>query len=213
MVWSARRVTPIPGSVNTARPAGLARDGIGGGNLEAVGEWDNGAMKHVAPIWKPLQVGVWAILLSGCVTNPAATTGGPDKEKADEAAVRRTLADLEQRINRSDHSFVDVFAKDAVIIVPAAPDVVGFDAIQTMYTNLMKQDTMTVHFSTDEVVIASDLAYERGTYTLKIADKASGKVLQDVKNKHLHILKRQPDGTWKTWRMMVSNAEPTPGQK
>ena len=102
-----------------------------------MGECDNGAMKHVALIWKPLQVGVWAILLSGCVTNPAATTGGPDKEKADEAAVRRTLADLEQRINRSDPSFVDVFAKDAVIIAPAAPDVVGFDAIQTMYNNLM----------------------------------------------------------------------------
>src|SRR5450631_1310723 len=37
-------------------------------------------------------------------------------------------------------------------------------------------------------IVANDLAYERGTYTLKIADKASGKVLQDVKNKHLHIL-------------------------
>jgi uncharacterized protein (TIGR02246 family) len=170
-------------------------------------------MKDFAPIWRLVRVGAWAIILSGCVTNPAATRGGPDKEKADEAAVRRTLADLEQRINRSDPSFVDVFTKDAVIIAPAAPDVVGFDAIQTMYTDLMKQDSMTVHFSMDEVVIANDLAYERGTYTLKIADKASGKVLQDVKNKHLHILKRQPDGTWKTWRMMVSSAEPTPGQK
>jgi uncharacterized protein (TIGR02246 family) len=138
---------------------------------------------------------------------------GAAKRDAEAAAIRRTFADLEQRINRSDPSFVDVFAKDAVIIAPGAPDVIGFDAIRTMYTDLMKQDSMTVHFSTDEVEVADDLAYERGTYTIKIADKASGKVLQDVKNKHLHILKRQPDGTWKTWRMMVSSAEPTPGQK
>ena len=82
-----------------------------------------------------------------------------------------------------------------------------------MYIDLLKQDSMTVHFSTEEVEVAKDLAYERGTYTLKITDKASGKVLQDVKNKHLHILKRQPNGAWKTWRMMVSNAEATPGQK
>jgi ketosteroid isomerase-like protein len=175
-------------------------------------QWDNGAMKHVTPVSKRLWIGVWAIILSGCVTNPA-TTAGPERRTADEAAVRRTLADLERRINQSDPSFVDVFAKDAVIIPSAAPDVVGFDAIRTMYTNLMKQDSMTVHFSTGEVVVANDLAYERGTYTLKIIDKVSGKVLQDVKNKHHHILKRQPDGTWKTWRLMVSSAEPTPGQR
>jgi uncharacterized protein (TIGR02246 family) len=170
-------------------------------------------MKNVALGWKPLKVGALAIILSGCATNPAAATGGASKGGAKEAAIRRIFADLEQRINRSDPRFVDVFAKDAVIIAPGAPDVIGFDAIRTMYTDLMKQDSMTVHFSTDELVVADDLAYERGTYTLKIADKATGKVLQDVKNKHLHILKRQPDGTWKTWRMMVSNAEPTPGQK
>jgi uncharacterized protein (TIGR02246 family) len=166
-------------------------------------------MKHVNRGWKALQVAALAVVLSGC----AFTTGAPEEPKAEEAAIRRTLADLEQRINRGDPGFVDIFTKDAVIIAPAAPDVVGFDAIRAMYTGMMKQVSMTVHFSTDELAVAGDLAYERGTYTLRIVDKASGKVVQDVKNKHLHILKRQPDGTWKTWRMMVSNAEPTPGRK
>ena len=58
-----------------------------------------------------------------------------------------------------------------------------------------------------------DLAYEHGTYTLKMTDKASGKTLQDVKNKHIHIMKRQADGSWKTWRMMVSSAESAPAGK
>jgi uncharacterized protein (TIGR02246 family) len=158
-------------------------------------------MNRVTRNWKPLQVAALAVALSGCASN------------REEAAIRRTLANLEQRINQGDPGFVDVFAQDAVIIAPGAADVVGFDAIRTMYTDMLKQDSMTVHFSTDEVAVAGDLAYERGTYTLRIADKASGRVVQDVKNKHLHILKRQPDGTWKTWRMMVSSAEPTPGQK
>jgi len=56
-------------------------------------------------------------------------------------------------------------------------------------------------------VVSGNLAYEHGTYTLRIADKKTGKVLQDVKNKHIHILKRPPDGSWKTWRMMVGSAE------
>ena len=99
---------------------------------------------------------------------------------ADETAVRQTLAKVEQLINRGDMTFVDVFAKDAVIVAPSAPDVVGFDAIRAMYTDLMQKAKLTVHFSTAEVVTAGDLAYERGTYTLRITDKSSGKILQDV---------------------------------
>jgi ketosteroid isomerase-like protein len=41
--------------------------------------------------------------------------------------------------------------------------------------------------------------------SLWLVDKGNGKVLQDAKNRHLHILKREPDGTWKTWRMMVNS--------
>jgi uncharacterized protein (TIGR02246 family) len=132
---------------------------------------------------------------------------------ADEAAIRQTLAKTVQRINQGDIGFVDVFAKDAKIIAPSAPDIVGFDAIRSMYSGLMQTTAMNVHFSTEEVAVAGDLAYEHGTYTLKLSDKASGKVLQEVKNKHVHIFKRQPDGSWKTWRMMTSSAEPPPDHK
>lgn len=148
------------------------------------------------------------VVLGGCSAKPHAAAAAPAQQKADEAAVRRVLADTEQRINKGDLGFVDVFAKDAVIIAPSMPDIVGFDAIRAMYSDLLKHDSMTVHFSTEEVAVSGDMAYEHGTYTLKISDKAGGKVLQNVKNKHVHILKRQPDGSWKTWRMMVSSAEP-----
>jgi len=143
-----------------------------------------------------------AIVLCGCAS-----------KSADDAAVRRTIAGIEQQINQGDIGFVNVFANDAVIIAPSSPDIVGLDAIRKMYTDLMKQDSMTVHFSTEEVSVTGDMAYEHGTYTLRIADKATGRVLQDAKNKHVHIFKRQPDGTWKTWRMMVNSAELAPTQK
>lgn len=143
-----------------------------------------------------------AILLSGCATKPDST--------ADEAAIRRTLTTVAEHINQGDTGFVDVFDKDAILIAPGAPDVVGYDAIRSMYAGLMEKTAMNVQFSTKEIVVAGDLAYEHGTYTLKLTDKASGKTLQDVKNKHVHIMKRQPDGSWKTWRMMVNSTEPTP---
>jgi ketosteroid isomerase-like protein len=174
---------------------------------------DNELMTRRIRNWSLALATVLIAILGGCAAQPAATSGGQDRKEADEAAVRRTISDIEQRINRGDLSFVDVFAKDAVIIAPESPDIVGFDAIHALYAGIMKQSSMTVHFSTEEVAVAGDLAYERGTYKLKIADKASGKVLQDVKNKHIHIMKRQPDGAWKTWRMMVNSAEPAPAKK
>lgn len=148
-----------------------------------------------------------AAMLWGCATSPAANP------RADEAAIRQLLASVESQINAGNIGFVNVFAKDAAIIAPGAPDIEGYDAIRAMYEGLMKQDSMTVHFSTEEVAVAGDLAYEHGTYTLRIADKKTGRVLQDVKNNHIHILKRQPDGSWKTWRMMVNSAEAPPAEK
>jgi hypothetical protein len=78
-------------------------------------------------------VGMTAAMLCGCTAKPGAASGGPGQERADEAAVRRLLADAEQRINQGDLSFVDAFAKDAVIIAPSIPDIVDFDAIRSMY--------------------------------------------------------------------------------
>jgi uncharacterized protein (TIGR02246 family) len=161
----------------------------------------------------PAALAVVIAMLGACGTAPSTVSSGPEKTKADEAAVRQTLADTARRINDGDLGFVEVFAKDAVIIAPSAPDIVGYEAIHKLYSDLMKQSSMTVHFSTDEVAIAGDLAYERGTYTLHISDKATRRTLQDARNKHLHILKRQPDGSWKTWRMMVNSDEPAPAQK
>jgi uncharacterized protein (TIGR02246 family) len=149
-----------------------------------------------------------AIVLLAALSACSTRTSG-----ADEAAIRQFLANLETRINAGDIGFVDAFAKDAVIMAPGTPDISGYDAIRAMYGGVLQQDSMTVHFTTQEIAVAGDLAYEHGTYTLRLVDRKTGKVVQDVRNKHVHILKRQPDGSWKTWRMMVNsaNAQPADG--
>ncbi len=150
------------------------------------------------------------LAIGACARTPAATTGNAHSTDADVSAIRQTLHTVEERINRGDIGFASVFTDDAVIIGQGAPDIVGITAIRQVYADLLKQANVTLAFTTAEIVVAGDLAYERGTYALKIADKASGRVLSDVVNRHVHVLKRQPDGTWKTWRMMVNSAEPPP---
>lgn len=170
-----------------------------------------GHWKNMSPADRgPLIVFVAFSALAGCTTSTSQQT---TPKAIEDAAVRRTLADVEKRINASDLSFIDVFTNDAVIVAPGAADVVGGDSIRALYTDLLKQASITVHFSTDEVVVADNLAVERGTYTMVIADRTSGKIIQDVKNKHMHIMRKQRDGSWKTWRMMVNNAEPSVASK
>ena len=147
-----------------------------------------------------------AVVLAGC-TSPSTAAKETNTTAADEAAVRQTIADIGRRVNADDLSFVDVFADDAIIIGSGGPDVVGAKAIRALYTDLMKQASLRVNFTTAEVTVADSVAVERGNYSLVITDKATGKVLQSVKNNHMHIMKKQPDGTWKTWRMMTSRAE------
>jgi len=156
--------------------------------------------------------GIVAVALTACAPSQSTPAGTPNSAKADEAAIRQLLANTEQRINQDDLGFVDAFANDAVIMAPSAPNIVGFDAIRTMYASVLKNASMQIRFSTEELVVTGDLAYERGTYTLRMSERASGRVLVNATNRHIHFLKRQSDGSWKTWRMMTNSAAPTSTQ-
>lgn len=170
-----------------------------------------GIIKSAESRWQLSVVLAFVILLESCgtATPPRLTVS----KAAEEGAIRQMLAGVEKRINAGDLGFVEAFAKDAIIVAPGSPDVSGVEAITAMYSGLLKQASVKVHFSTEEITIADDLAVERGTYSMVVADRASGRTLQDVKNKHIHILRKQPDGSWKTWRMMVNSAEPSGDEK
>jgi ketosteroid isomerase-like protein len=85
--------------------------------------------RTIGPLWLTSLLAV--ATLEGCSAKLTTETSA-----ADEATVRQTLARMEQRINQGDLGFVDVFAKDAVIIAPSVPDIAGSEAIRAMYAGL-----------------------------------------------------------------------------
>ena len=157
---------------------------------------------------------VAALFLAGCreATTPALAPGPGDTKSSsdsDVASVRAFLADAEKKFNTNDPDiFMPIFTDDAVIMSQGSPDIKGHDAIRAGYVDALKQVGMELTFASGEVQVLGDLAYEQGTYTVKMLDKASHQVVQEIKNRHIHILRRHPDGTWKTWRMMTNSAEP-----
>jgi uncharacterized protein (TIGR02246 family) len=152
-------------------------------------------------------VWVFAAGLAAC-GGRGTTSSAPPGAEADVAAIRALIAEIEPTFKSGDiDAAMKVFTDDAVILAQGMPDVVGKEAIRALYQGMMDQYVIDAHLTTKEIQVAGDLGYERGTYTLKLTDKASGKVVADVVNRHVHILRRQPDGSWKTWRMIVNSTE------
>lgn len=150
-------------------------------------------------------------LLAACSPATDSTIATPTAA-ADEREIREFLRHIEQVFDASDlAAAADIFTDDAVVSAQGAPDAVGKAAIRDVYANAMAQVKLGARFNTEEIRSFGELAYERGTYTLTIADKTTGQVLSTAVNRHIHVFKRQPDGGWKTWRMMTNSPTPPPG--
>lgn len=145
-----------------------------------------------------------AITLTGCARDATVVT--PPAPSDDSAAVHAVLADVADAFNRSDlDAAMQVFTEDAVISGQGEPDVVGAAAIRSMYEAAIAQVGMKVVFHTEEVHTVGDLAFERGTYTVDLTDKASGAPIGRMDNRHVHVMRKGADGKWRTWRMMVNS--------
>jgi uncharacterized protein (TIGR02246 family) len=154
--------------------------------------------------------GLFVLAMLASCGQPAATSSADSKQK-DIEAIQALLTRIQQTFNAGQlDTFMPAFAQDAIVSAQANPDYVGAAAIREMYAAAMSQMNIQVSFDTKEIEVSGDLAYESGTYTLKLADKATGQSAGEVTNRHVHIFRRQPDGSWKTWRMMTNSAEAAP---
>jgi uncharacterized protein (TIGR02246 family) len=141
---------------------------------------------------------------------------GAAKTAEDVAQIRGLLERIQTSFNSGDlDAFMPVFADDALMMAPGAPTAVGRDAIRAVYDGALAQVDMQVAFNTEEIEVSGDLGFERGTYTIHVMDKTDHKHLAEIKNRHIHVFKRQADGSWKTWRMMTNGidaAAPAPSR-
>ena len=155
-----------------------------------------------------------SVLLAACsppVPPTVAATATPQSAAADERDIREFLRHIEQIFDASDlEAAASVFTDDAVISAHGGPDAIGNAAIRELYVAAMAQVKLGARFNTEEIRVLGDLAYERGTYTLTVSEKATGQVLSTVVNRHIHVFQRQPGGGWKTWRMMTNSPTPPP---
>jgi uncharacterized protein (TIGR02246 family) len=146
------------------------------------------------------------VLVLGACKAPS-PPGHAAQQERDIAAVHAFVDHIGKTFNSGNlDTFMEVFTDDAIQFNQGSADVVGKAAIRKQYEQALAQLDIKVAFHTAEVVVAGDLAYEGGTYDIILTPRGDPKAAPaTVTNRHVHVLRRQPDGSWKTWRMMTNN--------
>lgn len=157
--------------------------------------------------------GLLAALIAISACQPRADTANATVDRAaDEAAIRHVLAEISRTFNAGDYEGMFALYRDDVLILPPnAPEIVGKQAWRTeMQATLPPNAAMKLRFDTQELEIAGDLAYERGTYLVEAPDAATGALAPVLEGRHIHMFRREADGSWKGWRLMENSADPLP---
>ena len=89
------------------------------------------------------------------------------------------------------------FTEDAFLMAPGKPAAKGRAAVQTYYQSLFEEYNTSLESHYEEVDVSGNLAYGRGFAKVTLIPKKGGAPLVSTA-KYLNILKKQPDGIWKT---------------
>ena len=96
-------------------------------------------------------------------------------------------------------AFLDIVSDDAVIDPPGGPAAIGRDAIAALLEVVFKRFEYDATYSTDELVVEGDWAFDRGIWFERRRHKGDGSKTE-VPCGILQIYRRQPDSSWKLAR-------------
>ena len=97
---------------------------------------------------------------------------------------------------------------DVVLMPPHQPPVAGRQGVVDWFADVVKQArTVAVTVPQREVIVAGDVAIERGSFTWKVAPMGAASHVEDRGN-FLAIWRQQSDGSWKLTRNIWNSTVP-----
>ena len=131
--------------------------------------------------------------------------------EAFKAAVQDTLDKYSAAMNAEDSDlWISLWDEKGIQMPPNAPAVVGKPAIEKGIREsyqALDWEKFTIYL--EQVQVADDWGFARGTYSASITPKAGGETAF-IDGKYLTIFKQQPDGSWKIFRdCFNSNVPPS----
>ena len=134
----------------------------------------------------------------------------PPCTEADVEALKKLLKEYEAAINAADTAaWLALLTDDAIWMPPEEAILVGKEKIGPWGQAAFDYANLEYGLSAEEIEVAGDWAYLRGNHTVTVAPK-DGAETRKVSGKHIYILQRQRDGSWK-FRRSIWNGNPPPG--
>lgn len=105
-------------------------------------------------------------------------------------------------------AIAELYADDAIVLYPNQPPVSGRTAIREYFTEFFRSFArQDFALESNEIVIAGDLAFDRGSYRWRGYPHDTGKPESDD-GKYLVVLRRRADGQWQVARDMDNSNRP-----
>ena len=100
--------------------------------------------------------------------------------------------------NKDAAGIAALYSESAVVLPPNAERMTGRENIQKMWQSWVDAGLTDLALTPVVVEESGDLAYEEGTYSLKVPG-SDGQPMQDV-GKYVVVWKKGPEGTWQLHR-------------
>jgi ketosteroid isomerase-like protein len=121
------------------------------------------------------------------------------------------MKSYEAALNASDaNAVMELYSSNPVFTPPAAPALVGREAVRKGYERVFSVIKLTIHFTIHETETFGDTAWGRTSSSGKTKILSLGREVQEGNNE-LYVFKRE-DGGWKIHRYCFAEIYPTPGQ-
>lgn len=152
-------------------------------------------MRHPAR-WIVVAIAGAALQACASKAEPPAQAGQANTEN-DVAAINAAQdRELAMAATGNADSMATVVTSDAELMPPNEPAVHGLDAVKKWAETMFSQASVSGRYTSSDVTVSGDLAVARFTGELTITPKAGGAPVTE-RIKGIHVMKRQPDGSWK----------------
>lgn len=152
-------------------------------------------MRHPAR-WIVVAIAGAALQACASKAEPPAQAGQANTEN-DVAAINAAQdRELAMAATGNADSMATVVTSDAELMPPNEPAVHGLDAVKKWAETMFSQASLSGRYTSSDVTVSGDLAVARYTGELTITPKAGGAPVTE-RIKGIHVMKRQPDGSWK----------------
>lgn len=120
------------------------------------------------------------------------------------SVIRQETEDAENlgsALKMSEH-----FSPDIVMMSPNMPSVIGAGNVTDAMRDFFNTFDFEIYYSSEEIVVFGDWAFDRGTYRHKIGPKGSSKLAEET-GKYIWLYSLDPESNWKQARIMWNSSD------